>query len=142
MRAQKLLLRHFAALQNHLNVVVARGPHAVEEFGSGRFGQRRDCVAQLIQRLPQRRAPLLVPAAVAAIAAAVRAPALHAMHAAPRSVVGNFALVLRWKLLQEVRVVGQLYRLVVLNQPQSIGQGHFAVAMMMPIGLAVGRHVH
>jgi hypothetical protein len=65
------------------------------------LGERDQCVAQLVEGLAQGRAPLLVPAGLAAVAAAVGAPALDAVHAAPGGVLDDLALELGRKLLEE-----------------------------------------
>ena len=73
-------------------------------------------VAQLIEGLAQGRSPLLVPTRLAAVAAAVGAPALNAVRAAPRGVVDDFALALGRKLFEEAGVVGQLDGLVLFEK--------------------------
>ena len=63
------------------------------------------------------------------------------MHATPRGVVGDLALVLGRKLLQKAAVVDQLHRLVRFQQAQGIGQRHLAVLVVMAVGFAVGGYV-
>ena len=92
-----------AAIEHDLDVGVARGPDVLEKLRACLFGERNERVAQLVESLAQRRAPGLVPARLAAVAAAVRAPALDAMRAAPRGVFDDFALELRRKLLEKAR---------------------------------------
>ncbi len=119
MLGKKAVRRLRAAVQHHLDVVVARGPHIAEELAAFLLRQRSHRIAQLIQSLPQRRAPSLVPSRLAAVAAAVRAPPLHAVRAAPRGVVHNLAFILRWKLRQKAAVVGQLDGLVAFSSSRS-----------------------
>jgi hypothetical protein len=75
--------RRRRAVEDDVDVVVARTPEVDEQRRDERFGQRRGGVAQEVEGLAQRRAPLLVQARLAAVAAAVGAPALYAMHTAP-----------------------------------------------------------
>ena len=64
------------------------------------------------------------------------------MRAAPGSVFDDLALELGRKLLEKAGVVGQLDGLVLLEQAQRVGQRHFAVLVVMAVGLAVGGHVN
>jgi hypothetical protein len=105
------------------------------------FGQRDERVAQFIQRLAERRAPRLVTARLAAVAAAVGAPALDAMHAAPGGVFDDLGFVLGRKPLQKTAVVGQLDGRVCFQHPQRIGQRHFAVLVVMAVGFPIRRHM-
>ena len=100
-RAKKRSTGLGAAVEDDVDVGVARGPDIVEELGALLLGERSDGVAQLVESLAQGRAPLLVPAGLAAVAAAVGAPALDAVGAAPGGVFDDFALELGRKLLEE-----------------------------------------
>ena len=104
--------RSVAAVEDDVDVGVAGGPDIVEELAPSSFSKRGDSVAQLVEGLAQRGAPVLVAAGLAAVAAAVGAPAFDAVHAAPGGVVDNFALVLGRKLREEAGVVGELDGLV------------------------------
>ena len=141
MRAQEALHGLRAAVEHHIDVAVARRPNIFEELAALLLGQRGHGVAQLIQGLAQRRAPKLVEARLAAVAAAVGAPTLHPVHAAPRGIVHDLSFVLGRKLLQEAAVVGQIHRLVRFQQAQRIGQRHVSVLVVVAIGFAVGGHV-
>ena len=141
MGAQEALHGFRFAVENHLDVAVARGPNVFEELAALLRGERGHGVAQLVQGLAQRRAPKLVEARLAPVAAAVGAPALHPVHTAPRGVVHDLALILGRKLLQKTAVVGQLHRLVCFQQAQRIGQRHLPVLVVVAIGFAVGGHV-
>ena len=129
------------AVENHVDVGVAGGPDIVEETAAFLFGEGNEGVAQLVESLAQGRAPELIPARLAAVAAAVGAPALDAVGAAPGGVVGDLALVLRRELLEEAAVIGELDGLVLLQQAQRVGQRHLAVLVMVAVGLAVGGDV-
>ncbi len=83
MRGEEAVGRFRAAVENDLDVGVARGPNVFEEVAVLLLGERNERVAQLVEGLAQRRAPSLVPAGLAAVAAAIGAPALDAVHAAP-----------------------------------------------------------
>src|ERR1700688_1305906 len=75
-------------VEHDRNGVVARLPRRLEELAGRLLVERRDLVAQLVQRLAQRRAPGLVPLRRAAdAAAAVLAPAVDAVDAAPGGVL-------------------------------------------------------
>src|ERR1019366_4030768 len=87
----------FAAVEQHPDIFVARCPHIGEELSALLLSERGQSIAQLVEGLAQRCAPLLVEAGLAAIAAAVGAPALDAVTTAPRGVVDDLALVFRGK---------------------------------------------
>ena len=137
---KKAIHDFLTAIENHVDVPVARGPHIGEEFGALLFGQGGNCVTQLVEGLAQRGSPFLIPSRLAAAASAVRAPALYAMRTTPRGVVDDFALPLGRKLFKVACVVGQLDGLVLLEKAHRVGQRHFTVAMMMAVRFAVGRH--
>ena len=83
LRSQEAIDRLRAAVEHHLDVGVARGPHIAKESAAVLLGELDQCIAQLVEGPAQRSAPLLVPAGMAAVAAAVGAPPLHAVHATP-----------------------------------------------------------
>ena len=89
-RAEEGVHRLRAVVEHGLDVAVARRPYVFEELAALLLGQGNEGVAQLVQSLAQRRAPGLVQARLAAVAAAIRAPALHAVRAAPGGVFDNF----------------------------------------------------
>src|SRR5579859_5658588 len=99
-------------------------------------------VTQIVQGGAQRAAPLLVPAGMPRIASAVAAPAFHSMDATPGGVLDDLHLVCRRKFLQEFAIVGQLRKALRFDVVQRVRQGHFAVAVVMPIGFAVGGDVY
>src|SRR5580658_8412786 len=105
---KKMLHRRFAAIENHIDVSIACRPHLTEEQRAFLLGHGRDGIAQLVEGLTQGGSPPLVPARLATVATTVGAPTFHAMRAAPRGVVDDFALPLRRKLLEEAGVVGEL----------------------------------
>src|ERR1035438_5095081 len=131
----------FAAVEHNADIFVARGPHIGEELSALLLGKRSKSVAQLVEGLAQRCTPLLVEAGLAAITAAVGAPALDAVTTAPRGVVDDLALVFRRKLRKEAGVVGEFYSLVCFKQTKRVGECHFAVPVMVAIGLAVSGDV-
>ena len=139
---KKLLYRLRAAVEHNMDVAVARRPHILEDLAALLLGERDQCVAQLVQSLAQRRAPGLVPARPAAVAAAIGAPPLNAMHAAPGGVFDDLSLVLGRELLQEIAVVGQLDGGVFFQQAQCVGQRHLPVFVVVAVRLAVRGHVH
>ena len=142
MLLKKAIYDFLAAIENHVDVCVARGPHIVEEFRALLLGEWSEGVAQFVESLAQGCAPFLVPSRLAAVAAAVGTPALDAVRTTPRGVFDDFALALRRKLREKAGVVGQLDGLVLLEKAQRISQSHFAVPMMVAVGLAVGGHVY
>ena len=139
---EESLRRLRAAVEHDFDVSVAGRPHIFEELVSFLLGQWNECIAQCVQSLAQRRSPRLVIALLAAVAAAIRAPAFHSVRAAPRGIFDDLCLVLRRKLLQVAAIVGQLDRLVHLQQAQRVGQRHLAVLVMVPIRFPVRRHVN
>src|ERR1035441_626945 len=131
-----------AAVEHHMDILVARGPHIGEELSALLLGKRTQSIAQLVEGPAQRCAPLLVEAGLAAIATAVGAPALDTVNTAPRGIIDDFALVFRGKLRKEAGVVGEFYCLICFKQAECVGQGHFAVPVMVAIGLAVSGNVN
>src|SRR6185295_3279068 len=104
--------------------------------------RRRHAVAQPVEGVAQRLAPALVPALLAArVAAAVGGPAADAVRAAPGGVLLDLDLVVRRETLQELRVIGELGGIAGGQPEQRVGERHVTVAMMVAVGLAVGRDV-
>ena len=103
--------------------------------------QGRGGVAQEVERLAQRPAPLLVPAGLAAVAAAVGAPALDAVGTGPRCVFDHLGLPCGREFFEELAVVGELGVAVVLDPVHRVGEGHLAVLVVVAIAFAVGGDV-
>src|SRR5207237_6304775 len=81
--AQEVLARGRAVNQK-LDVSVARGPGVAEQLAAGLLELLGQAVAQEVERRAQRRAPALVPAfGRARVAAAVARPAPQPVRAAP-----------------------------------------------------------
>src|SRR3954466_5171724 len=76
------------------------------------------------------------------IAAAVGAPALDSMHAAPGTVLDNFGDVVRGMALEKLTIVRKHREVIRLNMMQSIGQRHFSKTVVMAIAFSVGCDVH
>ena len=89
---EEAVVRGGGAVEDDVDVGVARGPEVDEERRGELFGERCGGVAEEVEGLAQRAAPLLVPAGLAAVAAAVGAPALDAVGAAPGGVLGDLGL--------------------------------------------------
>ena len=83
----------------------------------------------------------LIPVGLAAVAAAVAAPALDTVGAGPRGVVDDFGLPGGGKLLEELAVVGKAREVVVLDVVEGIAEGHFAVLVVVAVGFAIGGNV-
>src|ERR1039457_3131358 len=133
MFAEKALDGFFTAVEHDAYVSVTRNPHIMEELCSLLLGDWSEGVAQLIESLAKRSAPLLVETGLAAVASAVGAPAFDAVHAAPGCIFDDFAFVLRSELGEEAGVVDELDCLVFLEHAQRIGKRHFAVLVVVAI---------
>ena len=83
LRGEEAIGRLRAAVEHYLDIGVARGPDIAKEAAVVLLRERNQRIAQLVEGPAQRRAPLLVPAGMAAVTAAVGAPPLHAVHATP-----------------------------------------------------------
>ena len=129
-------------VEDDLDVVVPDRPRVRREDAEARLEDRRGLGAQPVHRLPERGSPLLVPAGVRAGAGtAVAPPALDAVAAAPGGVLDDLHLVGRREPLQVIAVDRDLRELVLLDVLEGVGQGHVAEAVVVPVGLAVGRDV-
>ena len=127
-----------AAVVDDRNIGVARLPGVGEAAPPFPVEDRRAGVAQPVHGLAQGSAPALAPAPVhAGIAAAVRAPALHAVDATPRRLLEDFRLVLRRMAVEVGGVVDQFDGWVGLEQRQAVGERHLAVGVVVAVGLAV-----
>ncbi len=104
------------AVEDDLDVGVAGGPEIFEEGLASCLGERGGGVAEVVEGFAQGAAPLLVPAGLAAVAAAVGAPAFDAVGAAPGGVFDDLGLPLRRELCEELAVVGELG---VVRRPRS-----------------------
>ena len=129
------------AVEDDVDVGVAGGPEVVEQRCGEGFGERSGGVAQEVEGLAQGGAPLLVPAGLAAVAAAVGAPALDAVDAGPGGVLGDLGLPLGRELREELAVVGEVGVAVVLDPVHGVGEGHLAVLVMVAVTFAVGGDV-
>ena len=139
--SEEAVLAGGGTVEHQLDVGVARGPEVGEQAFGELFGQRRGCVAEKVEGFAQGRAPLLVPAGLAAVAAAVGAPAFDAVRAAPGGVLDDLSLPLRRKFLQELAVVGEAGVAVDLNPVHGVGERHLAVLVVVAVALAVGGDV-
>ena len=74
------------AVEDDVDVGVAGGPEIFEEGLGDGFGERSGAVAEEVESFAEGSAPALVPAGLAAVAAAVGAPALDAVGAGPGGV--------------------------------------------------------
>ena len=130
-----------AAIQDDADVGVARGPEIFEQRICDGLGEWSGAVAKQVERLAQGAAPELIPSGPAAVAAAIGAPALYAMSAAPGAVVEDLGLPSRRKALEELAVVREHGVVVLLDPVHRVTECHLAVTMMMSIALAVGSNV-
>ncbi len=130
------------AIEDDLDVGVASGPEIFEERLGELFGEGRGGVAEVVESFTKRGAPLLIPAGLAsAVAAAVGAPALDAMHAGPGGVFRDFGLPFGREFFEELAVVGEAGLAGVFDPVHGVGEGHLAVLVMVAVALAVGGDV-
>ena len=130
------------AVEDDVDVVVARSSTgrcssgAASASASGAVASRRKSSAS---RRGARHCWFT--AGLAAVAAAVGAPAFDAMHAAPGGVFDHLGLPLRRELFQELAVVGERCVAVRLDPVHGIGERHLAVLVVVAVALAVGGDV-
>ncbi len=135
--------RRGRAVEKHVDIGVPRRPGVGEERPGFPLPAGGQLVAQPVESLAERCPPGLRPArAAAGVAAAVLAPAAHPVGAAPGGVLDDLHLMVRRMGLQVLPVVGQPGEAVLLDVVEGVGEGHLAVAVMVAVGLAVGRDVH
>src|SRR6185437_3167537 len=128
----------FGPVENNVDIVVARSPWIFEQILCLLLELGRNSIAQPIQRLSQRRKPLLIPSGMpAGITAAVGPPALDSMYAAPRGVFNDLRQNFGRMHLEELPVINQLSLAAGLNAVQSVTQRHLAIMMMVTVTLAV-----
>src|SRR5216684_4182987 len=127
--------------KDDLDVGVARGPEVFEEGLGELLGEGGGGVAEVVEGFAERGAPFLVPAGLAAVAAAVGAPAFDAVGAGPGGVFGDFGLPFRRKFFEEFAVVGEAGLVPVFDVVHAVGEGHFAVLVMVAVAFAVGGYV-
>ena len=129
-------------LEDDVDVVIARPPRVTEELAPVVLETGRDLVAQPVERVAERGAPLLVPAKRrSGAASAVGTPSRDSVRTAPRRVLVDLHFVRRGRQLEELSVVRQLCELVLFDVVERVGERHVALRMMMAVGLAVGRDV-
>ena len=132
----------FGAVEHDVDVVVARAPRIAQQRAAAHLEDRDALVAQPVERVAQRRAPLLIPSrAAAGAAAAVALPAPEAVVAAPRGALGDLHFVRRRRGGEKLAVVRDARQLLLVDVVERVRQGHVAVAMMVAIRLAVGGDV-
>jgi len=139
---EKAIASRLAGVQPHVHVSLTRLPGVAQQARGARFEPRRELVAQPVERLAQRLPPCLVPSlARHASASAVASPALEPVRATPRGLFGDLDLVDRRVGRQEARVVGQTRHAAPLHVVEGEGECHLAEAVVVAVGLAVGRDV-
>jgi hypothetical protein len=141
---EPILDRGIGAGQDHLDVGVARGPRIDEQLGPERVVEVGDAIAQPVERVAQRPTPgLAPPGPTAGVAAAVGAPPIDPVGAAPRRVLADLDLPGGRPRGAERGVVGERRAGVIAagDRRQRPGQAHIAVAVVVAVGLAVGRDV-
>src|SRR5205814_10571232 len=94
------------SIENDENVIVARFPRIAQELPRVRFKCRNNFIAQPIERVAKRGAPVLVPACASAVAAAVFHPAAHAVRTTPGRSLVNLDFVRGWMTLEILAVIG------------------------------------
>src|SRR5262249_54144200 len=77
----------------------------------------------------------------AAVATAVDHPTTDAVDTTPGALLMDLDFVSRRMLLEILAIVGQPPQLVALDVVQRVGQSHFAVPVMVAVGLAVGGNI-
>src|SRR5687768_14053889 len=131
------------SIQENRDVAIASGPRVVEQLLAFVLKQARQMITQPVERLAQRFTPTLVPPRLAPrLAAAVAPPALDAMDTAPGRVVEDFNDVIRRKAVEILTIIRQRRQALAVDRRQRIGQGHLPEAVVMPVGLAIGSHMH
>src|SRR3954470_18495506 len=121
------------AIQNDIDVVVARFPRIAHEFTSFALVERCHLVAQPVQCVAQRLSPVLVPARPPGIASAIRHPASHPMRTTPGALLMDLDLMCRRMFLEVFAVVCELREVLAFDHIESVSQSHFAVAMVVPV---------
>ena len=129
------------AVEDDLDVGVAGGPEIFEERLGELLGEWRGGVAEVVEGFAEGGAPLLVPAGLAAVAAAVGAPAFDAVGAAPGGVFGDFGLPFGRESFEELAVVGEVGLVSVFDPVHGVGERHLAVLVVVAVALAVGGDV-
>ena len=95
------------AVEDDVDVGFAGGPEIFEEGLGELFGEWGGGVAEIVEGFAQGGAPFLVPSGLAAVAAAVGAPALDAVGARPGGVFDDFGLPFWGEFFEELAVVGE-----------------------------------
>ena len=80
------------AVEDDVDVGVAGYPEIFEQAFGEFFGEGGGGVAEEVEGVAEGAAPVLVPAGLASVAAAVGAPAFDAVDAAPGGVFGDLGL--------------------------------------------------
>ena len=129
------------AVEDDVDVGVAGGPEIFEEGCGELFGEGCGGVAEVVEGFAEGGAPLLVPAGLAAVAAAVGAPAFDAVGAAPGGVFDDLGLPLWGEFFEELAVVGEAGLVAVFDPVHGVGEGHLAVLVVVAVAFAVGGDV-
>lgn len=127
------------AVQNDLDVLIARGPGIIEELFGFLFPERGEFIPEPVESLSQWSAPGLIPMlAASAVAAAVGHPPADPVGAAPGAFFVNPDFGGGWVRFEVFRVVGESGEVIGFNVLECVGQSHFAVASVVAVGFAVG----
>src|SRR6202140_958004 len=137
---ERVLLR---AIKDHLDIVIASSPRIFEQGRRFLLIQRREFVAQPIQRSAQRSTPFLRPARVSArVAATIGAPTFNAVNAAPRAVGYNLRKVVGRMPLKEFAIVRKLGEFIGFNVVQRVRERPLPKAVVGAVAFAIRRDMY
>src|SRR5260370_7616916 len=103
------------AIEDDVDIFVPCFPRVLEQLAQLFLEHGRQLVTQPVEGCSQRSTPLLVPGMPTRIAAAVGAPALDPVRAAPRTILYDLDDVLVRVVVQKLFIIAQLPSVAALN---------------------------
>ena len=124
--------------EQYFEVFISGHPGVFEQAGTFPLKQGREAIAQEIEGIAQRAAPLLVPAGMPGVVTAIAAPALYTVYAAPGRVFVNRHLPFGREQFKKLPVIGEGGNALVLDIIEGIGKGHFSKPVVMSVTFSIG----
>jgi hypothetical protein len=127
------------AVEDDGDVIVTSGPGIAEEVGAMGLEVGCELIAEPVEGFAEGAAPVLIPGGMAAgVAGAVGAPAIDAVGAAPGAGLVDIDFEGWGMRSEELAVIGEAGEVIGFDVTEGVGESHFAVAMVMAVGFAIG----
>lgn len=139
MRRQKAIHHGLGAIEHHIDVVISRRPGIAQNVRCVFFVDDNQLIAQPVQRLPQRFAPLLLCAATTT-AAAIVLPAIDPVGTTPGRYIFENAFPGGGMQAEVMCKIGHLPAAIGKLTAKTVGDAFFFARFVVTKGFAIGRN--